>query len=327
MRRIPKSLEEKILKELLHGATYRETEHKFLVSIATINRVVKDARERIPDFDGLRQLNISLKKLELTPFDVARAIPVFTRLEKQEVGVNELSLYIESMNQMSKEHKIEAAQLTNAMLELVELKTQKRKSYGELIEDFRKKQAEVKYLEERNEILKTEEQRLETQLDRERRVLHQLVGTNERLKKLDLQKIANLSKFAINKETMEKEFHRIKKDLDKKIQHTKTELKNKQRKLQALDTENRELWNKSLSLLDQICRNSKLKEILKNRKAIIPCKICRRETVLLYLPNRMEIQNAMLEGLVWDLFCTFCGQRVQYSPWEILSCIGWLVLP
>ena len=50
---------------------------------------------------------------------------------------------------------------------------------------------------------------------------------------------------------------------------------------------------------------AQFKEILKNRKTIIPCKICRRETVLLCHPNQMEIQNAILEGLVWDLFCTF----------------------
>ena len=145
---------------------------------------------------------------------------------------------------MSEENKIEVAQLTNAMMELVELKTQKGKSYGELVEDFRQKQAQVKDLEQRKETLKTEKQRLETQLNREKRILHQLVSTNERLKKLDLQKIANLSKFAMNKETMEKEFHRIKTDLDKRILCKKTELRNKQKKLQALETENTELWNK-----------------------------------------------------------------------------------
>jgi hypothetical protein len=146
LRKISKSLEEKILKRLLEGTTYRTIEREFPVSLATISRIVKDSREKIPGFDDLRQLNITLKKLNLTLYDVTRAIPVFTRLEKQEVCVNELSLYIGSMNQMSKEHKIETAQFTNAMLALVKLKTQKRKFYGELIEDFRKKSQVKTYI-------------------------------------------------------------------------------------------------------------------------------------------------------------------------------------
>jgi hypothetical protein len=60
---------------------------------------------------------------------------------------------------------------------------------------------------------------------------------------------------------------------------------------------------------------------------MIPCKLCGREGVFMDVPSRTVAEDAMARGLVGNLRCALCGQSAQYSPWEILSSLGWLVLP
>ena len=72
MRKIPRSVEEKILRRWLEGYTQRQAAREFRVGLTTVNRVIDDARKRTPDLDELRGLNFMLRKVDSSVVDAIR---------------------------------------------------------------------------------------------------------------------------------------------------------------------------------------------------------------------------------------------------------------
>ncbi|MGB9135320.1 MAG: sigma-70 region 4 domain-containing protein, partial [Candidatus Bathyarchaeia archaeon] len=99
MRRLPPQVEQEILKRALQGATYREIAREFGMSIATVSRVIEDARKKMPDVDSLRELSILLRKAGLTVFDATRACRLMESLTKWGISFEELSDYVR-LNEM-----------------------------------------------------------------------------------------------------------------------------------------------------------------------------------------------------------------------------------
>ena len=304
---------------LLDGATYRRTAEKFNVGLATLNRIVKDARKKAPDFDDLRQLNSTLKKLDLTPFDVMSVLPLFAQFKELNVGVEELPSFVEVTTQLAKRKGIQAAQLVNAMQELVKLEDQTGKSHGELVKDLKSLQVKINDMNRKMKNLQNDKQRLDSELEQERRKLHQIISIKKSLKKLDLDKLASLVEFADKKERLEKKFQQEKMQLDGKIERLNTELKGKEKKHRWLKGEIEGLWNETSNLQRRVSKLGKLSTIVEKGMAIIPCKNCGLEGVFLRFPNRPELLLSQMTGVVWSSRCACCGQQVQYTAIGIFS--------
>lgn len=327
MRKIPQSLEEKILRTLLGGISYRATAEKYNVSLATLHRIVKDARKKAPDFDKLRQISTNLKKLDIIPFDVMRALPVIAKLEELNVGIEELPSFVKITTQLTKGNSAEAVELVRAMRELVKLEDQTGKSYEELANDLKNKKDKVHGIVQKMKNLQNDKQRLDSELEQERHKLHQIISIKKSLKKLDLDKLASLVEFADKKERLEKKFRQEKMQLEGKIERLNTELKGKEKKHRWLKGEIEGLWNETSNLQRRVSKLWKLSTIVEKGIAFIPCKNCGLEGVFLRFPNRPELLLSQMTGFVWSSRCACCGQQVQYSHRDILTYVGWLAIP
>ena len=115
--------------------------------------------------------------------------------------------------------------------------------------------------------------------------------------------------------------------LEAQFSRTRREAKEEERKLDSLRGESRRMAKEAGSLQGTVSKLSRLGTVLERRKALIPCKICGGEGVLIDVPNRPVAANAVSAGLVWNAQCARCGQWAQYSAWDICAGVGWLVLP
>lgn len=327
MRKIPRSLEEKILRTLLGGISYRATAEKYNVSLATLHRIVEDARKRAPDFDKLRQISTNLKKLDLTPFDVMRALPVIAKLEELNVGIEELPSFVKVTTQLTKGNSAETVELVHAMQELVKLEDQTGKSYEELAKDLKNKKAEVNGIVQKVENLQRDKQRLGNKLERERHELQQVIGTKRGLKKLDLDELASLVEFAGKRKTLEKMFQQKGIHLEKEIKRLNMQLERKEKKSRWLNDGIEELGNEMQKLQRKFSKLTKLSVIVEKEMAFVPCKNCGWEGVFLRFPTRSDFMLAQMTGFVWSSRCAHCGHQVQYSYLDILTYVGWLAIP
>jgi hypothetical protein len=74
MRKTPPDVERQILFALLNGESYQDAGDGNDVGKATVNRIVEDAREKIPDFDDLRELKIRLNRYGLSVSEVLQSL-------------------------------------------------------------------------------------------------------------------------------------------------------------------------------------------------------------------------------------------------------------
>jgi len=226
---------------------------------------------------------------------------------------------VEVTTQLAKRKGIQAAQLVNAMQELVKLEDQTGKSHGELVKDLKSLQAKINDVNRKMKNLQNDKQRLDSELEQERRKLHQIISIKKSLKKLDLDKLASLVEFADKKERLEKKFQQEKMQLDGKIERLNTELKGKEKKHRWLKGEIEGLWNETSNLQRRVSKLGKLSTIVEKGMAIIPCKNCGLEGVFLRFPNRPELLLSQMTGVVWSSRCACCGQQVQYTAIGIFS--------
>jgi hypothetical protein len=183
--------------------------------------------------------------------------------------------------------------------------------------------------------------------------LRSLTSTRERLEKLGLEKVDRLSLFIEDYEKLgfsEEGVRRLagwRKDLalmgvdpdglgrfieekgplEAQISRTRREAKEEERKLDSMRDEPRRMAKVVGSLQSRVSGLSRLGTVLERRKALIPCKICGGEGVLIDVPDRPVAMNAVSAGLVWNAPCGRCGRWAQYSAWDIFAGVGWLALP
>jgi DNA-directed RNA polymerase subunit RPC12/RpoP len=131
----------------------------------------------------------------------------------------------------------------------------------------------------------------------------------------------SLAKMEIDPDGLEK-FIGEKGSFEEQISRLRSEEAAERRKLKLLKETRLRLWNQVASLQSEASRLSCLSTVLKKRRMLLACKYCGMG-ILAELPTRAAVKNGMIEN-VW---CPYCGRWVQYNPHDILSQIGWLVLP
>lgn len=292
-------VEEAILRRLLEGATYREIQREFGVSLATINRIVEDARKRLPDVDTLMKLSRLLRKSGSNIFDATRGARLQEKLNLFDVTPDELEHYLK-LTERSFSDEVLDNKILEAAIKLMRLEEKCEKPYEAILRDFEfmlseatRLKAEKKVLEEKKRTLKKDLEKAEKDRDILNSEVERATATHKRLRKIGIEKIDTLAKFveefeALGYDAIEaKEFAELKDglmkiDVDPKrlgeYIEQKTSLNadiyNLTIKKAGLQNEvNRMMESRRLLL----ARNSlllRVSEILTTRRVLIPCKVC-----------------------------------------------------
>jgi chromosome segregation ATPase len=183
LRKIPKDIEKKVFKLWLEGHTYREISPKCGgVSLATISKVVEDARKRASDIDELRQLNVTLRKGGSSVYDAIRGGKVLDGLNNFGVSLDHLESYIRLTERISLEKDVGSEKFVGSSMNLISLEQQTGKTYGEVIKDFEQKLAKIAELESNYEMNKT---RLEGSFQKlKAKMKREIEGLEQEIKRL-----------------------------------------------------------------------------------------------------------------------------------------------
>jgi hypothetical protein len=359
-REIPKAKKEEALRLWLQGRTYREIRDRMGVSVGAVNEIVAHARAVAPDLNELRELNTTLMREGSTVKDAMRGGRLLNGLGQLGVGLDEVGEFVELGERVTSEKRAEGEGLVDAALRLIRLERETGKAYGEVLKEFEERRSELAGLYLDRARLAKEVQGLKQELVRtvegvsaKSQELKSLMSTKERLEKLGLEKVDRLSLFIEGYEKLgfsaeeAKKLSDWRKDLalmgvdpdglgrfieekgllGAQISRTRREAKEEGQKLDSMRGESRRMAKEVGSLQGRVSGLSRLGTVLEKRRALIPCKICGGEGVLIDVPSRPVAVNAVSTGLVWNAQCARCGRWAQYSAWDISAGVGLLALP
>jgi chromosome segregation ATPase len=329
----------------LNGLTYRLINEKTGVSLGAMNELVNEAKRKEPSLDELRELNVMLKKSDSSVVDAIRGAKTLNRVNELLVSLDGLESFIKLSERISSERGVEAERFIEASVRIMGLEAKTGKSYEEVVKDFEERTKRVKDLVVRAKSVQEENRKLgetKAQLEDEireagetlystRKELNKVVGTQERLKKIGLEKVADLARFINEFESLRlsveevEQIAELKKELDAEgirigtlRQYFKSTRALKQ-KCQAIQRE-MESEETKLKLLTRMRRETerhirdlqRIQRVLDSRMVSFPCAFC-GATTLKEIRN-FEIQQALTQGAPLLVACSRCGQPNYYNP-------------
>lgn len=128
---------------MLLEATYRQVSQESGISLVALNRIVEDARKRIPNLDELRKLSLTLKKCNSNVYDAKRASKLSEKLNEFGNGLDQLEKYVELTEKISSKTSFKAADFVGSAIRLVQPEQKAGKVYQDLMKDFEKKLSKV----------------------------------------------------------------------------------------------------------------------------------------------------------------------------------------
>ena len=292
MRKIARSVEEKVLRRWLEGNSQRHVASEFGVGLATVNRVIQDANKKMQDIEGLRQLNLALQKSGIIVVDAIRACSILQRLDELDIGVNEITEYME----LSKKLAVKP-ELLQAAFKTQKLERETGKSFEEVSEEFEEKATKLKALEGKLQILRAESKNAEKQ--------RQVAELCEQMKATGVEP-GRL-----------KEFINRKGSLEKQLRSLEEEIKQGKARLSILARMEKDL-QRSVNDVQRI------EHILRSRMTSFACPRC--GGVTLREVRRSEVQLCLSWGQPLTIVCQRCLTPNQYDPRTLLLNLGLEVL-
>jgi hypothetical protein len=351
MRRITLDDEVRIFKDLIEGLNYREIARKEDVSLATVNRVVSDQRQKISDFDDIRKLAVRLRKLGLTLFDVKKASDLVDQLSKNDVKLEELEDFISLVNHILSEKNVDASFIDSA-LKLMKMEAETGKDPDHIIHDLEKALKRTKELSNRacqssNRLQKTNNQikEAQTKLKQLRANIQQKIQAQKNLKEMGSEKMNRLASFTKDYESLGfnaqvvRKLAKWKQQIQKlgidpeKLGEWIAERGPLQNQNQLLKLGNGSLikeGNRQARFTQAITRrNSTLKQveqILRTRTLAMYCKGCDAQ-ISTALKTKEELEKMIRENLAVFYYCSNCGLTQPFTAWDMLVQIGFIVVP
>jgi len=292
--------------------------------------------------------------------DMVRAGRLLDEVNRLGISLNGLEEFVGLANTMASERKLGSSEFVDSALRLRSLEEETGKSYGQVIKDFEEKRSELKKLDGESACLEKEIQGLKEKLTKTEKGLSSTVQrlkstieTEERLKKLGLEKVTSLAEFiedfedlgfnaqevrklmvwreflkkmGINQDGLER-FVKEKGPFEKQISELEKERRRVEGIVKELRDEHRRLFQETTSLQADVLKLSKLGKVVKLGKIIIPCKVCGAEGVFVKLHTASEYRGMMSSGSVLQYTCFNCGQLVAYTPGQILTEVGLMAAP
>jgi hypothetical protein len=356
-REIPKAVKERAFRLWLQGESYRRISNETKMSLGALSDHINELRQRTPDLDQLRELNVLLRKGGVTVFDAIRGGRLLDEVGRIGVSLDELENYVKLVERISHEKEAEAGRFVESALKLMGLEGESGKTYGEIVKDFEGKVSEVKRLDGEKGELQKETQGLKEELTKTEKgfsskvqELKSVIETEERLTRLGLEKLAHLAKFVDDYETLKfsaeevqrlsgwrkaltamnidpdglERFVKEKGSLEKQLDNLSREKSAREQKVEELKGEHLRLWNQRTSLRDEVSRLSRLGYTLKEGRLTLPCKACGMQGVSMDL---ISVVNAIMRESWCSGMCVFCHQWSSYTAWEAAWFVTQLVLP
>jgi len=280
------------LRRWLEGNSQRHVASEFGVGLATVNRVIQDANKKMQDIEGLRQLNLALQKSGIIVVDAIRACSILQRLDELDIGVNEITEYME----LSKKLAVKP-ELLQAAFKTQKLERETGKSFEEVSEEFEEKATKLKALEGKLQILRAESKNAEKQ--------RQVAELCEQMKATGVEP-GRL-----------KEFINRKGSLEKQLRSLEEEIKQGKARLSILARMEKDL-QRSVNDVQRI------EHILRSRMTSFACPRC--GGVTLREVRRSEVQLCLSWGQPLTIVCQRCLTPNQYDPRTLLLNLGLEVL-
>ena len=350
-RETPNAVKVETFKLWLQGHSYREIRDRLRVSVGAINEIIANARAGAPDLDELRKLNTTLMREGSTVHDAVRGGLLMDRLGRLGVGLDKVGEFIELGKRATSEKGAEGEGLVDAALRLIRLERETGKAYGEVLKEFEERRSELAGLYLDRARLAKEVQGLKQELVRtvegvssKSQELKSLTSTRERLEKLGLEKVDQLSLFIEDYKKLGFSAEKVQRlsgwevslalmgikseELDdyikrhgpfnKQLRELREEVAGEKNRLEHVARQYR-------SLSTQVAIASALTGLLTSRMMNIACPRCGRP-VPLRIPTFWELDDAVRRGLACQAGCLNCGFVNQVAPMDIFANVGWAIL-
>jgi len=183
--------------------------------------------------------------------------------------------------------------------------------------------------------------------------LNRVITSQERLKKLGVDKVASLTEFVegyealgfgaqqvqklvVWRQSLAKmgidpdklgEFVEKRGSLEKQLSELEKERRRVEGTVKKLKNEHRRLFEETTSLQAEALKLGKLGKVVRLGIIVLPCKLCGMEGIFVKLHTASEYKSMMRSGAALQYRCIYCGRWAVYTPWEILSAIGLLAAP
>lgn len=344
-REIPRAVKDRAFRLWLQGESYRKTCAETGMSVGALSAHINELRKGAPNLDQLRELNVMLSKGSSSVFDAMRGGRLLDEVSRLGVSLDELEGFIKLPGRISSEKGLEAEKFVDSSIRLMDLEAKTGKNYEQVLKDFeeRTKRAEdlvarARSVQEENRKLGETKAQLEDEiheavkkLSSTRKELNKAIGTQEQLKKIGLEKVADLARFINEFESLGfsaeevQELARLKKELDAEgihlgtlRQHFKSTRELKQ-KCQAIQME-MESEETKLKVLTRMRRETErnirdlqnIQRVLQSRTVSFPCAFCGWTTIKEI--RNFEAQQALTQGAPIVVACGRCGQQNFYNP-------------
>lgn len=351
MRKLSQDIRRKVFRMWFEGYAYRDISNKSGLGLGTISRIIEEYRKKSPDIDELRRLNQQLKKTDLSFYDAIRGAACLEKLNQLGVSLNELETYNAMIKKIVERQTVKSETFVDSAMRLIRLESKTGRTYIEIVKEFatKKRGAEaltkrIKYFERRIVNLDRELKKLNEQITRAKAdsasvsiALRQLIETQERLRRLGLERIGKMAEFVENFELLGyntkavQELADLKKEL-LKIQVNPRDLRSFIRNKRWMDNQVRKLETQVRKLNEQknvlSRQNESLQiasDIIEKKTTQIACTFC-GGALIIPLTSRQEIEHAIEKSLICLIKCFQCGRMNRIRPRDVLASIGWALL-
>jgi hypothetical protein len=350
-RETPKTVKVEAFKLWLQGHSYREIRDKLGVSVGSINEIITNIRAGAPDLDGLRKLNTILRREGSTVHDAVRGGLLMDRLGQLGVGLDKVSGFVEFSEKIASEKGTGSEALVDSALRLLDLGRRTGKAYKEILEEYEKKLSELAMLNDERPRLEREVQGIKQELVRtvesvssKSQELKGLMSTKERLEKLGLEKVDQLSLFIEDYEKLGFSAEEVQRLSGWKVSLALMGIKSEElddyiKRHGPLNKQLRELGEEvagEKNRLERVARQyryfstqvaiaSALTGFLTSRMISIACPQCGRP-VPLRIPTFWELDDAVRRGLACQAGCLNCGFVNHVAPRDVFTNVGWAIL-
>lgn len=178
MRPLPESVKNKIFELWMDGQDYRSISSQANVSLGSITNVINETRKTLLDIDELRNLNLTLKRNNITINDAIEGTKFVLVLKNLGVNVSSLS---EVIGHVAK-YGNEAPKILLKASELLKLEAERGIEYGKIVEEYQRISNNLMRLQNEMNALRQEYFNLQNEIID----LHELKKLQEKLRELKI---------------------------------------------------------------------------------------------------------------------------------------------
>ena len=160
MRKISERKKSEVLRLWLEGNNFRCITSGTKISLGSISKFVKEAREGTPDLDEFRELNVEFRKAGSNVPDAVRGSKLVEKINMLGVNLDGLEFFIEASKRISSERGVKAESFIEGLVRFMELEEEAGKSYGEIISGFEAAKRRVEELRTEKKNVQEEKRKL-----------------------------------------------------------------------------------------------------------------------------------------------------------------------